>query len=76
MAEGGFSITGLQDVLRQKTEDIEAEITAMSNTSEMNVAQFLGLQFMVNLFSQLSTTATNIMSAFNDAINASARNIK
>ena len=71
------AVDAVQKLMAAQTEAIQVALRAMEeDPAEMNVGQLLQLQFMVNLFSQLSTTATNIASAMNDAINAAARNIK
>lgn len=72
----GFGVDPVIAEVDQQVEAVNDMLAAMTQTTTMDPGDFLYLQFQMNLLSQLMTTASNVLSAINDACNAAARNIK
>lgn len=72
---GSFGIDELSKTIRDKADEITADIDELAAKSEMNPADMLELQFKMNLFSQLNETAGAVAASFHEVSRGYIRNI-
>jgi len=74
--QSGFSVQKLLSLINQATVSAKMKLSGMqSRTSAVSIGDMFEMQMLMNHLSQLSSMATNVVSASNSAISDMARKI-
>lgn len=72
----GISKSDFLGAIDTQTNAIKTSVIALGSTTVMDAGAMLGLQFDMNLFSQLMETTTALIGNTHDASKATIRNMK